>query len=329
MLKSFIASFLLLSAIGSVHADTIQYDFPLSVAATTLLQPGASTELSVQMGNTTSQVSPDLSLGLSSWDRNDFTVRLDPQPGCGQLMTEVLPDGFASGRISVPPIAAGQTRTCVLHITRSPTARTNLRWFLSLLRSTPSESPWAYAIVSVGSFIDAELVADVSAHSVDAGGIAQTVYRLGVRNPGPISLAAPLYVSVGDICTPEPVQIDANVEGGCILESSPCAFTGSPGKVARLPAAAPGQTSSCLVRLTHPHAANASVNAVLAGNYIDASSQNKVEDSNDTNNSKQLPVNVAGGGGAPTGLPLLSDWSLLLLAVSLCLAATVARMRNT
>jgi len=311
----------------SAEAQVENYDFPLSAEQLDFeLAPGASIEVRLTLGNTTAQTSPELWLRVSSYFGNGYTVSLMGQTtSCGELVDE---PGSWAAIIRVQPIPAGGDRVCVLTVSREPTERDFHSLFISLNRAPPSDAPWAYLSLSFGTFVDVHLLAEAESRAVSSNGTAHAIYRLTAHNTSSLDLD-PMEIGVGQTCIVEPVQIDADMAGGCTLADGWCWFGGSPsGTVVQLPGIAAGQTTSCLIRISEQQAANASIVARLPHSFVDATTGGAVLESDASNNSQTLYVNAGNGNGAATAaLPAISVWSLLLLALALGALGLRARAR--
>jgi hypothetical protein len=326
MSGKYLFSLLMLTAAFPAVAQEAQVDYPISTARTIPLEPGASGEISIQVGNTTPQVSPALRLRIGSWDTPGYAVQLESQGGCGPFETSSPQGSLAHGFLTLAPIPAGESRTCTLEIARDVGSLRSAILVIGVVSPPPSSGHSELASTLVGSFTDVGLVADVQSRTIDSSSVAHNVYRIGARNSGALPLAAPIDITLGPVCTPAPFTIDANMEGGCELVAAPCMFTGSDGVAARLGNLAAGATNSCLVRFLHPASERHAIFAQVQTEFLKAETLVDVFDSNHDNNTQSLTVLLGGSGGPGTILPSQSWWSLLVLTAGLSLIA--ARMRR-
>ena len=310
--------------------SALAFDYSLGFSRTQIpLASGGHAVLDFTLGNPTAAASPTLVLRISSW--SGYDLEMVPSPGCGELQISSS-FGLLRAETLVPPIPAGSQRQCTLRASRHADTRDNLHVLVFLSNMTPSTAGSAWGVLEFGAFADVGYVAQVESHAVDSQGVAHTVYRIGAENRSAVNLD-PIEVVLGQTCTIEPVQIDVDLPGGCVLEESPCWFTGGPGKATHLPAVAAGQTSSCLVRFSDDASLNSSIQTSLSSSFRETSTGNEVSDSSPADNGLDLALNPDandgnGNGSSPAQLPSTSAWGLALLAFALALFGFAAARRR-
>ena len=213
------------------------------------VEPGDSVDVPILIANNNGTDSPALTFVLTdTFDAYTFEQRSEPE--CGPIGPSSTFGDWT--QFSIAPIAANETRTCVIRVTRGANEINNtyIDWFVS------ETSSWVY--FDLGTFVDVS----ISGTKLDAfrtpGGTHAT-YRLEAHNAGTVDVA-PVDVAVGTSCTPEPIMVDTSFEGACEAVTINCAFGGS-GAGARLPEVAAGTTSSCLVRFFVPSGIDPSIEA--------------------------------------------------------------------
>lgn len=268
----------------------------------------------------------NLALGLA-WPGYTFEQR--SQPECGDFVG-IYPPSVGRKSFSVAAIASHSQRTCVLRLTRAvpsiddPYTIDNgyAAWYLGTNDIQPIN-------LAMGTFVDISIAATPVSSDIDANGILHEVFRLQAHNDGAID-ANNIVLGLGQVCSPPAVSVETNLPGGCVstFAGHYCPEPGGFG--VKLPMVAAGGTQSCLVRVSAPLSAHASVPSYLpADTMTNAATGGLIGDLDDTNNRPSLQLAAQPSGSEAVGAPTLSPGFLALLAIIIASAAAwTVRIRN-
>ncbi len=295
----------------SAHASDFDVTTPQSNIA---IAPGGYADVPLTFTNTTASDSPELILRIPALPSAGYTyVQRSQSPECGPMENSPELAGWSQFRLM--PLPTGGQRTCVIRVMRDASAIDNhdTNWFLSQGNGSVH--------LRIGSFVNVALSAQRVSATVDAAGVAHSVFRLSAHNAGPIGIGKPA-VSLGPVCTGATVEVDTNLTGGCEAAEIPCGFVGGPGPAANLPPVASGATQSCLVRLSAQRSLDGEVHALLIDSLTNAATGGWVMDSDGNDNRVDLTVNGSNA-SMTVAAPTASPWALALMAMLLLAATTI------
>lgn len=247
--KTFVRSLpIVIAGLGATNALALQGIDVSTPQPHVAVEPGDSVDVPIVIANSNSTDSPPLTFVLTL-TIDAYTFEQQSEPECGPIGPSPTFSDWT--QFSIAPIAANETRTCVIRVTRGANEINNtyIDWFVS------ETSSWVY--FDLGTFVDVSIAGTKLDAFRTSDGASHTLYRLEAHNAGTVDVA-PVGVALGSICTPEPVAIDTGFNGGCEGIRLYCGFGGS-GSGVLLPAVAAGTSSSCLVAFSAPRDVDPSI----------------------------------------------------------------------
>lgn len=243
-------------------------------------------------------------------------------PECGPLL--VIQPTLGRASFSVAPIAAHSQRTCVVRVTRDVATLDN--GFADWLVAGNFDSRLSLVI---GTFVDVSITATPVSSSVDINGILQEVFRVEARNLSVIDVDN-VVLALGSVCVPSTVTVDTDFAGGCERADLYCGFGGGASAPAmKLPSINAGQTQSCLMRVSAPVDAHASVQSSLAPELLsNAATGGLIGDLDDSNNTPLLQLVAQPSGRVAVNAPDIGLVAKLLVGFLLVVIAARRLRRN-
>ncbi|MEO7432629.1 MAG: hypothetical protein ABIR62_11520, partial [Dokdonella sp.] len=246
------------------------------------VEPGSVADIPFLFSNDGNEASNEFNYVLD-YQVPGYSFEQRSPPECGPLI--VIQPTLGRATFSVAPIAAHSQRTCVVRVTRDVATVDN--GFADWLVAGDFDSRLSLAI---GTFVDLSITATPVSSSV-ANGIQQEVFRVDARNLSVIDVGN-VVLALGSVCVPSAVTVDTDFAGGCERADLSCGFGGGASAPAvKLSSITAGQTQSCLVRISAPVDAHASVQSSLAPELLtNAATGGRIGDRDDSNNSPLLQL---------------------------------------